>query len=406
MKKDWAPCSYKKVPWRQQVRTGSREDRMVRSITVCLPAEIAKRTFTLDSELISRSEFAIRAISHLDAVYGETLKSLNRLLIRVESVASSKIENINATSEEYARALYGNRSNTSAIEMVAGTQALTELIASVESSNKISEISLKRAHLILMKDVPREVESAGKYRRVQNWIGGSDYSPLNAIFVPPPPENVEGMMQDLLEFANRDDLPALVQATIAHAQFETIHPFADGNGRIGRALVNAILRRRKITSKVVVPIASFLVANREGYFADLGSYRDGDIVNLLTRFTNAASHASTQAVETAESLILLPNIWRERLGTVRSGSSTSQLLDRLISSPVFAAEELIGVIGKNSTSTYNAISKLKDKNILVPLSDKKRNQIWGAIDVLSELEALDNRIALMEDSTDKHHMKN
>ncbi len=393
MTKDWVPCTYKKVPWRQQVRAGSKEDRMVRSITVCLPAEIAKRTFTLDSELISRSESAVSAISHLDAVHGETLKSLNRLLIRVESVASSKIENIHATSEEYARALFGNKSNTSAMEMVAGTQALTALIASVESSKKISESSIKAAHRTLLKDLPREVESAGKYRQVQNWIGGSDHSPLGAIFVPPPPENVESLMKDLLVFANRGDVPALVQATIAHAQFETIHPFADGNGRIGRALVNAILRRRNITTKVVIPVASFLVANRNGYFGDLNRYRDGHIANLLTRFINAANIASLEAMGTATKLAALPEMWRKSLGTVRSGGSTSKLLDLLISNPVFAADELIGVIGRNPTSIYNAIAKLKGNEILVPLSDKKRNQIWGAVEVLKELEALDHRIA-------------
>ncbi len=392
MDKDWAPCAYKKVPWRQQVRAGSKEDRMVRSITVCIPAKIANRKFNLDSGLISRSESAITAISHLDALHGETLKSLNRLLIRVESVASSKIENIHATSEEYARALYGNKSNTSAMEMVAGTEALTAMIASVESGKKISELSIKDAHRTLMKDVPREKESAGKYRQVQNWIGGSDYSPRGAIFVPPPPEEVERLMKDLLEFANRDDVPALVQATIAHAQFETIHPFADGNGRIGRALVNAILRRRNITTKVVVPVASFLVANRIAYFDDLNRYRDGHIANLLTRFTTAADVASVEASRMAMTLGALPQIWRKKLGTVRSGGSTSKLLEVLISSPVFSADELIGVIGRNPTSIYNAISKLKDAEILIPLSSKKRNQIWGATDVLQELEDLNHRI--------------
>lgn len=393
MQSDWAPCTYKKVPWQQQVRAGSKEDRMVRSITVCVPAEIATRAFTLDSRLVSKSEAAVSAISHLDDAYGDALQSLNRLLIRVESVASSKIENIHATSEEYARAQYGNRSNSSAIEMVAGTQALTALIDSMGSGKRISSSSIKDAHRALMKDVPREEESAGKYRKIQNWIGGSDHSPLGAIFVPPPADSVESLMKDLLVFANRDDIPALVQATITHAQFETIHPFADGNGRIGRALVNAILRRRNITTRVVVPIASFLVANRVAYFDDLNRYRDGRITNILTRFTTAAEVASVEASRMAIALSALPEIWRKKLGTVRSGGSTSKLLKVLISNPVFSAEELIGVIGKNPSSIYNAISKLRDSEILIPLSSSLRNQIWGAVEVLQELEELDRRIS-------------
>ncbi len=367
---------------------------MVRSLRVCIPAEIASRTFSLDSQLISKSESAISAISNLDSAHGDALESLDRLLIRAESIASSKIENLHATSEEYARALYGNNSNASAVAMVAGTNTLTALIASVDASKKVTESALKHAHQTLMKDVPREQESAGAYRRVQNWIDGSDHSPLGAIFVPPPPEKVESLMKDLLEFANRDDVPALVQAAIVHAQFETIHPFADGNGRIGRALVNAILRRRKITSRVVVPIASFLVANREAYFNDLNAYRSGHIAGLVTRFASAADIASVEATRTATTLSELPTLWGKKLGTVRSGDATSELLEVLISKPVFIAEELIGVIAKNSTSIYNAISKLNSVEILAPLSDKRRNQIWGAVDVLQELDDLDHRIAI------------
>lgn len=141
------------------------------------------------------------------------MESLDHLLIRAESIASFKIENLHATSEEYARALYGNNSNASAVAMVAGTNALTALIASVDAGKKVTESALERAHRTLMKDVPREQESAGAYRRVQNWIDGSNHSPLGAIFVPPPPENVESLMKDLLEFANCDDIPALVQAS-------------------------------------------------------------------------------------------------------------------------------------------------------------------------------------------------
>lgn len=365
---------------------------MVRSIRVCIPPEIATRTFSLNSDLASRSESAVSAISALDNAHGETLESLDRLLIRAESIASSKIENLHATSEEYARALYGNNSNSSAVAMVAGTNALTALITSVSSDKRITESAIKSAHRALMKDVPREQESAGEYRLVQNWIDGSNHSPLDAIFVPPPPENVEYLMKDLFSFANRDDVPVLAQAAITHAQFETIHPFTDGNGRIGRSLVNAILRRKKITTRVVVPIASYLVANRQAYFNDLNRYRDGYLEEIITRFASAANTASVEAGRTATILSELPAMWRKKLGIVRSGGSTSKLLEIMISNPVFSAEELLGVIGKSPTSIYNAISKLEGVELLSPLSDRKRNRIWGVTDVLQELENLDRRI--------------
>ncbi|MEZ5380500.1 MAG: Fic family protein [Microthrixaceae bacterium] len=123
---------------------------------------------------------------------------------------------------------------------------------------------------------------------VQNWIGGSDYTPRGAVYVPPPPETVANYMADLVEFVGRDDMPALLQAALAHAQFESIHPFTDGNGRIGRALINAVLRRRGSTTEVVVPVASGLVAHRDRYFGALTSYRGGDIAPLISLF---AAHA-------------------------------------------------------------------------------------------------------------------
>ena len=110
--------------------------------------------------------------------------------------------------------------------------------------------------------------------------------PRGALYIPPP-ETVPGYMDDLVTFADRSDMPALLQAAIAHAQFESIHPFTDGNGRIGRALINAILRRRGATTRVVVPLASALVARRENYFDVLGSYRSGDLAPLVGTFVRS-----------------------------------------------------------------------------------------------------------------------
>jgi Fic family protein len=148
--------------------------------------------------------------------------------------------------------------------MVAATTALEALLTDTDHRGRIEADALLAAQAALVADDPSERLYAGRWRDMQNWIGGSDYSPRSALYVPPPPETVTAYMNDLLVFANRDDLPVLAQAAVAHAQFESIHPFTDGNGRIGRALINAILRRRRATSRVVVPLAS-LVAHRDRY---------------------------------------------------------------------------------------------------------------------------------------------
>jgi Fic family protein len=213
------------------------------------------------------------AVASLDAAHGPVLSALSGLLLRTESVASSRIENINASGDDYARALHGNQANASAVSMVAPSRALESLIAAVTASRNIELQDLLTAHRSLMANEPGEERNAGRIRDVQNWLGGSDYSPRGALPAPPPPDLLDDLLADLIAFANRRDLPSLLQATLAHAQFETLHPFTDGNGRIGRAMVNAILRARGTTTTIVVPIASALVTRRDAYFEALDAYR-------------------------------------------------------------------------------------------------------------------------------------
>jgi Fic family protein len=358
-KESWAACSYKTIAWQQKVRAGSKEDRMLRRISVCIPPRISERNLDIKSELAAKTESAIQEITYLDKAFGETLNSLGHLLIRTESIASSKIENISANSEDYARALFGNLSNSSAVSMVSATKALTKMIEKVSPKKGLSVSLIKDAHKILMIDNPTEKDYAGRFRDVQNWIGGSDHSPIGAIFIPPPPEYVDDLMDDLLVFANRTDLPVLAQAAIAHAQFETIHPFTDGNGRIGRALINGIFRKRGITTNVVVPLASSLVASRNEYFNLLSAYRNGEIDGLISRFVEASDIAANESAKTAVRLQKLPFEWRNNVGRIRTGSATDKLLKILIQSPVVSADDLIGKVSDHSTSVYNAIERLR-----------------------------------------------
>ena len=251
------------------------------------PPLIAGLGVDLDSAVVADLERAMREITALDSE-GSHLLALSPLLLRTEWVASSKIEAIEANLDDYAQALHGIRTNSSAVSMAAATSALATLIDDVAVGGRIEVAALTTAHAVLMRDDPSEAAYAGRVRDMQNWIGGSDHAPRNALYVPPPPETVTEYLDDLVAFANRDDLPALAQAALAHAQFESIHPFTDGNGRIGRALINTVLRRRGATSRIVVPLASALVAHRERYFDVLNAYRRGEIEPLLTSFATAS----------------------------------------------------------------------------------------------------------------------
>ena len=121
--------------------------------------------------------------------------------------------------------------------------------------------SVEAPHRTLMADEPERVKP-GRFREGQNWIGGRRNNPSDARYVPPPEDHVPALMSDLIDFIDRDDLPAIAQAAITHAQFETIHPFVDGNGRVGRCLIHVVLRRRDVARSFVPPISVVLAARR------------------------------------------------------------------------------------------------------------------------------------------------
>ena len=332
-------------------------------------------------------------ISRLDSAHGADLAALGTLLLRTESVASSKIEHVEAGIDDYARALHGVRANSSAVSMAAATTALDSMIDSVGDDRPIELSAITSAHGALMRDEPGEAVHSGRLRTVQNWIGGSDYSPRGALYVPPPPEVVPAYMKDLIAFANREDLPSLVQAAVAHAQFESIHPFTDGNGRIGRALINTVLRRRGATTRLVVPLASALVARRDRYFDVLNNYRSGDLTPLIATFAQSARVAAAESRVTADRIRDIPREWREIVGPIRQGSAAANILSLLPSNPILSAEDAMAIVHAPRSSVFAAINRLHDAGVLRPLTDRKRDQVWGASLVLDELEDLGVRVA-------------
>jgi Fic family protein len=391
---EWPRHGHEKRPWRQSQRAGTREDRMFSEVTVTMPPRIGSLTVPVDAVAAREIEDAQAEITELDRAHGEQLEALGLLLLRTESVASSKIEFVEASVDDYARALHGSKANSSAVSMVAATTALEALITATDHAGRLESSALLAAHEALMREEPSERSYAGRLRDMQNWIGGSDYSPRNALYVPPPPETLSEYVEDLLYFANRDDIPALAQAAVAHAQFESIHPFTDGNGRIGRALINAILRRRRVTARVVVPLASALVAHRDRYFDVLNSYREADVRPLIRSFATAARVAASESRVTARRLSDIPGEWADMVGRVRAGSAAAGLLTLLPARPVVSAEDVSVTLGAPLSSAYAAIQRLHEVGVLRPLTTRRRDQVWGAALILDELDDLGARIAI------------
>ncbi|GAA2021954.1 Fic family protein [Agromyces tropicus] len=387
----WPAHTTRVVPWRQSGRHGTRADRMLREITVSLPPLIADLPYRPEPELAGALTAAAREVIAVDADPRGHLGALGGLLLRTESVSSSRIEQVDATMDDYARAVAGIRANESASSMVAATRALGQMIERAGGTGRIRLEDLLDAHRTLMADDPVDARYAGRIRDVQNWISGSDHSPIGAVHVPPPAESVPAYLEDLLAFSNRDDLDPVAQAAIAHAQFESVHPFTDGNGRIGRALINAVLRRRGLTTRTVVPVASAMLAERDRYFALVNGYRDGAVDAFVADLARGTRIAAAASRESADRLAELPAYWRE-LSRPRAGSAAAKLLDVLAEHPILGAEEAQELTGAPLSSVYTALDRLEADGVIRQVTARQRNRVWGVIDLLGELDDLAARI--------------
>lgn len=364
---------------------------MLSSVDATIPPMIARLDYVPPLAITVASEAALLAVAQADTDAEGHSAAMSRFMIRTESVASSKIERITASAADYAKALAGNRSNSSATSMVAASTALHTLVTSVGERGRFELKDLLVAHRALMIDDPFEARFAGRLRDMQNWIGGSDYSPRDALHVPPAPERVPALMDDLIDYLNRDDIPVMVQASIGHAQFESIHAFTDGNGRIGRALVSATLRRRGVTRNAVVPLASGLLARRDEYFAALGDYRRGEPSALIDLFARSARAAAICSRDTIARLTSIPAEWADELRP-RVGSAVAALIPAFYDHPVMGTAEIEQRSGSSLQQTYKAVQRLEEAGFVREITGRKRDRVWVAAEMLAELDDLDRRI--------------
>ena len=389
---DWPPHAYEARPWQQRTVRGPRADRLLREVTTALPPRIADLDLPMDRTLTAMTTASAGGLSHLDLVHGRTLAELNRLLLRAEAIDSSKIENVDASYADYGRALLGEGANASAVSMAAATAAMARLITDSDRTWRIRSEAVLAAHRELFARDADEAERAGRYRTRQNWIGGSDYAPRDALYVPPPPETVSDYLEDLFAFTDRQDLPPVVQAAIAHAQFESIHPFIDGNGRIGRALIHAILRRRRITRHVTIPIASALVVRRDHYFSALADYRAGRARTMVALLARSVGIATAESWVTASRIVEIREQWGEAVGGTRPGTTLHRLLDLLTEEPIVNHRLVRDRLRIEEGEAAAAIARLEDARVLRRAARSRRAPVWLASSVLEEIQDLSLRI--------------
>lgn len=364
-----------------------------------VPDALADLPLTLEGELAGLVSDAEAAIRTLNASASPALAPLARLLLRTESIASSKIEGMQPGLRELARAEAkveaGGKAGATALEVMANIDGMELAMRDAVVATHFGVGEIIAIHRRLMARAPNAASMAGKIRTTQNWIGGNDYNPCGADFVPPPPEEVSGLLDDLCDAINSDLLPPLVQAGLVHAQFETIHPFADGNGRTGRALIHVVLKRRRVAPAYVPPISVVLATQRDRYIAGLIGFRADGVVAWIEQFAAASRTAANLASVYLRKLMELTKTWRAKLAAgatppPRSDAAAWAVIDALPAHPVITAATAATAAERSKPQIYEALEQLQAAGVLLPVSRSRRNRSWeaaGLLDLLAGLES-------------------
>jgi Fic family protein len=210
------------------------------------------------------------------------------------------------------------------------------------------------------------------------------------MFVPPHHSRVLAAIDDMLRFAQRDDIPVLPQITLAHAQFETIHPFTDGNGRTGRALIQAMLRHTGLTRNVTVPVSAGLVTDTDSYFAALTAYREGDPAPIVRRVSGAAVAAVFNGRELVSELHAMRAEWNDKI-TARSDSAVWEIADLLLRRPVINTALLTEELGIESKHARRYLEPLSEAGIIIETSSGPRSRVWRSPEVIAAFDAFAER---------------
>jgi Fic family protein len=322
---------------------------------------------------------------------GHDLEALATTLLRAEALGSSFIEGLRASNKRLALAAYEPVAADPTARAVLGNVRAMERAITIGAQPRAFRLDdLLDIHRALLEGTTEE-RFAGVVRTDQNWIGGRGTSPRDAAFVPPPADCVSALLDDLVEFVNLDDLPAVAQAAIAHAQFETIHPFGDGNGRAGRCLIHVILKRRGVTPRVVPPISVALATNATRYIAGLTDFREGRTDDWIGRFADSVALAAQSTEHLRDQIGTLLNTLIERAGTPRVDSVARKIVLGLPEQPIVSAQVASTTYGVTPTAARTALNRLQACEVLVPTRvGRRRNREWISDELFHLLDAFEH----------------
>ena len=337
-----------------------------RRVRAFVPTLLADRDLTLSARTVARAATAAAEVGHAAEALTGDYEALAHLLLRSEGVASSYIEGIKAPVVDIVLAEEKLApGGTSAAWVASNLAAVTGAIATAATTS-LSVEALCEWHRTLMTGSPTPERYVGVIRDEQSWIGGND--PTNAHLVTPPPDELGPLLDDLVLYANRGDVDPVAQAGIAHAEFETIHPFADGNGRVGRVLVAWVLTRR-LSLVTPPPVSVAIAADVGGYSSGLVLYRFGRLDDWLQWFADAVRGGGRAQRQLISEVNALKTRWRERLGDgarpLRSDAAAWAVLDLLPRHLVLTTDVVSSALGVTNKGALDALRQLAERDVLL-----------------------------------------
>ena len=344
----------------------------------------------LSGELVAKLVEANKKLAALDGLSSRipNMDLFVSMYVRKEALLSSQIEGTQCTLDDILNPLMEentNRNVSDVVNYIKATEFALNRLHSLPLCNRL----IKETHAVLMEGVRGQEKSPGEFRYSQNWIGGQGSTIQNARYIPPNPEDMQTAMSDLEKYMNGDEsLDPLIQAALIHYQFETTHPFLDGNGRVGRLLITLFLMEKGILSRPALYISYFLKMNRIEYYDRMTQVRKtGDYEQWVMFFLQALSDSAGDAIQTIDALTALHNQSVAKLGAFSKRQQTNllKLFAYIETNPIIDIQKTAAALGLSYNTVSKMVTILVDEGILRQTDKAGKAKIYSYADYLDIL---------------------
>ena len=371
-------CAWERDPDDLALVPKSRRRKILPTYEAAVPASIAALPVEVPARLAQRLAEVEVSLARFDQAQAARDWPLPALLLRSESSSSSQIERLTSSARNVALAELSEKAPANVLLIAGNVAAMREAL---RQSGEIDIDSICAIHDVLMRGT-RETPSL---RKEQVWIGGTPYSPHGATFVPPHADRVRTCLEDLVSFGTREDVPPVAKAAIFHAQFETIHPFTDGNGRTGRTLLHRMLAADEVLLHTMLPVSAGLLHDAERYMGALDAYHDGAVEPIIECLADALELAAVIGSRIASDVDEILAGWASE-NTDRAGSASHRLPALLVEQPVVDVAYVASHLGITDRAARNLVEVACKRGVLAKMGNAKRGAFYQASDLVAVLE--------------------